>query len=624
MRYENIAEGHFLERPNRFIARVEIGGRTETVHVKNTGRCRELLVPGACVFLERSDSPRRSTAYDLVAVRKGERIINMDSQAPNKAVEEWLVEGGLFPDVMLVRPETVYGSSRFDFYIQTQSDRIFMEVKGVTLEEKGVVRFPDAPSDRAVKHLEELARARREGYRAMVMFVIQMAGAELFMPNRDTHPEFADALCRAAREGVEILAYDCQVTPETMRVNRPVRIALDPPDAAEPCLPQAGMAEGRPSGDDGAEDGKSMENIKEIFRKGSLEAIPNLLLKWYDTNKRILPWRESPTPYRIWISEIMLQQTRVEAVKPYFERFMEAFPDIRALAEADEERLLKLWEGLGYYNRARNLQRAAAQIMGEHGGKMPDSRRKLLGLPGIGSYTAGAIASIAFGQPEPAVDGNVLRVIARFRRDQRLADDPRVRESVEQDLREIMPAARPGDFNQALMEIGACVCVPNKAPLCGSCPLARVCMAHETGTELDYPRKQKKAPRRIEERTILIVMDDNRTAIRKRSGRGLLAGMYEFPSLDGFSTAEEVAGYLADSGLRILRVSPLEEAKHIFTHKEWHMKGYLVRVDELEPRPGEGVSEDWIYIEPWEIMEKYPIPSAFGAYKKYLEKYGEI
>ena len=634
MKYKNVVEGRFLERPNRFIAKVEIGDSTERVHVKNTGRCRELLLPGAGVFLEKSHSPKRSTAYDLVAVRKGDRIINMDSQAPNRAVGEWLREGTLFPGTKLVQPEKTYGNSRFDFYIETEDDRIFLEVKGVTLEEEGVVRFPDAPSDRAVKHVQELMQARRAGYRAVVLFVVQMEGVRFFTPNRDTHPEFADALCRAAEEGVEVFAYDCHVTPGAMRVNRPVLVVLGPSKACGAEFLGEALGEGfgeeklrfplvEPSGKIAVKEGKSVENIKEIFRKGSLGAIPNLLLKWYDTNKRVLPWRKDPTPYRVWISEIMLQQTRVEAVKPYFRRFMDAFPDIETLAEADEEHLLKLWEGLGYYNRARNLQKAAIQIMKEHGGKMPDSRKGLLGLCGIGSYTAGAIASIAFGRREPAVDGNVLRVIARFRQDSRLVDDPKVKEAVEQDLREIMPAARPGDFNQALMEIGACVCVPNGAPLCGSCPLAEVCMAHGTGTELDYPQKQKKAPRKSEERTILMVLDNDRMAIRRRNEKGLLAGMYEFPSIDGFCTAEEVAGYLRGKGLCILRVRPLEDAKHIFTHREWHMKGYMVRVDELASKPGKGMPEDWLYIEPWEIREKYPIPSAFGAYKKYLQEYGE-
>ena len=634
MKYKNVVEGRFLERPNRFIAKVEIGDSTERVHVKNTGRCRELLLPGAGVFLEKSHSPKRSTAYDLVAVRKGDRIINMDSQAPNRAVGEWLREGTLFPGTKLVQPEKTYGNSRFDFYIETEDDRIFLEVKGVTLEEEGVVRFPDAPSDRAVKHVQELMQARRAGYRAVVLFVVQMEGVRFFTPNRDTHPEFADALCRAAEEGVEVFAYDCHVTPGAMRVNRPVLVVLGPSKACGAEFLGEALGEGfgeeklrfplvEPSGKIAVKEGKSVENIKEIFRKGGLGAIPNLLLKWYDTNKRVLPWRKDPTPYRVWVSEIMLQQTRVEAVKPYFRRFMDAFPDIETLAEADEEHLLKLWEGLGYYNRARNLQKAAIQIMKEHGGKMPDSRKGLLGLCGIGSYTAGAIASIAFGRREPAVDGNVLRVIARFRQDSRLVDDPKVKEAVEQDLREIMPAARSGDFNQALMEIGACVCVPNGAPLCGSCPLAEVCMAHGTGTELDYPKKQKKAPRKIEERTILMVLDHDRIAIRRRREKGLLAGMYEFPSIDGFCTAEEVAGYLRGKGLCILRVRPLEDAKHVFTHREWHMKGYMIRVDELASKPGKGMPEDWLYIEPWEIREKYPIPSAFGAYKKYLQEYGE-
>ena len=613
MRYGDIIEGRFLERPNRFIARVQIGGKAETVHVKNTGRCKELLMPGAHVFLERSNNPKRSTVYDLVAVRKGDRIINMDSQAPNAAVGEWLKEGGLFPDVKLVRPETVYGSSRFDFYIETGSERIFMEVKGVTLEEDGVVLFPDAPSERAVKHIEELAAARREGYRAIVMFVIQMEGVRYFMPNRKTHPAFADALEAASGEGVEALAYDCLVTPGSMKVNRPVPVRLCGGTEENPAQNSARNPENT----------KSMEKIKEIFRKGSLEAIPNLLLKWYDTNKRILPWRQIPTPYRVWVSEIMLQQTRVEAVKPYFERFIKALPDVAALAEAKEELLLKLWEGLGYYNRVRNLQKAAIQIVQEYGGRMPGSYEELLKLPGIGSYTAGAVASIAFGEPVPAVDGNVLRVIARYRQDERQVDDGKVKEAVEQDLRQVIPVLRPGDFNQALMEIGACVCLPGGAPLCGKCPLAQACMAHEAGTELDYPKKQPKKPRKIEDKTVLVVMDDNKAAVRKRGAKGLLAGMYEFPSIEGFCTAEEVAGYLSDQGLRILRIQPLEEARHVFTHKEWHMRGYLVRVDELEPGPRKGEMGDWLYIEPQEARDKYPIPSAFGAYLKYLKDYGE-
>lgn len=592
MQYSNIVPGRFIERPNRFIAYVEIAGRREKVHVKNTGRCRELLTPGADVYLEKSDKKERSTAYDLVAVEKGERTVNVDSQAPNKVVGEWLEKKLLFPDLKKVRPETRYGNSRFDFYIETEKEKIFMEVKGVTLEENGVVRFPDAPSDRAVKHVEELIQAKRDGYRVFVVFVIQMRDVKVFTPNRDTHPEFADALCKAAEAGVEVLAYDCLVTPDTLEIGNPVKVSL---------LPEK-------------EFGEASGDVKETLRFGGLEDIPKPLLKWYDANRRILPWREEPTPYRVWVSEIMLQQTRVEAVKPYFERFMKTLPDIQSLAEASEETLLKLWEGLGYYNRVRNLQKAAIQIVENHGGKMPEEYEELLKLSGIGSYTAGAIASIAYKKPVPAVDGNVLRVLSRVRTDDRLITDAKVKAAVEKELSEIMPLSRPGDFNQAMMEIGACVCIPNGAPLCDTCPLAELCLAHGRGVEQEFPKKAGKRPRTIEEKTILVLRDENRTVIRKRPEKGLLAGMYEFPSMEGFRTAEEVTAYLAENGIRTLRIQPLEDAKHIFTHREWHMKGYMVRVDELEHGcPGEA-SSDWLYIQPEETKEKYPIPSAFSAY----------
>ena len=331
----------------------------------------------------------------------------------------------------------------------------------------------------------------------------------------------------------------------------------------------------------------------------------------------------------MWVSEIMLQQTRVEAVKPYFERFMKALPDIQALALAEEETLLKLWEGLGYYNRVRNLQKAAIQIVEEYDGRMPEEYEELLKLKGIGSYTAGAISSIAYGRANPAVDGNVLRVVSRIRKDARPISDARVKASVEQDVREIMPLDRPGDFNQAMMEIGACVCIPNGAPHCEVCPLRELCMAHEDHCETEYPGREAKKPRTIEEKTILVIRDADKAAVRKRPAKGLLAGMYEFPSLEGHHTAEEVTAYLADNGIRTIRIQPLGEAKHIFTHKEWHMTGYMVRVDELESAGrGEDV-KDWIYIDPAETRERFPIPTAYSAYTGYLnirlgqEKYEE-
>ena len=573
MKYSNITEGQFESRPNRFIAYVKILGKTEKVHVKNTGRCRELLTDHATVFLEKSANPERSTAYDLVAVRKGERIINMDSQAPNKAVEEWLHKKELFRDAVFIRPETVYRNSRFDFYVETPQDKIFIEVKGVTLEQDDIVLFPDAPSERAVKHVNELEEALEEGYKAYIILVIQMEGVKYFTPNRDTQPEFADALIRARQKGVKILAYDCQVTPDSMRINKPVPVRLS-----------------------------------------ILDEIAAPLLNWYDNGRRVLPWREEPTPYHVWVSEIMLQQTRVEAVKPYYDRFMKALPDIGHLADAQEEELLKLWEGLGYYNRVRNLNKAAKKIMDEYGGEMPCEYEELLKLPGIGSYTAGAISSIAYGRREPAVDGNVLRVLSRLRCDDRDIMQQAVKRQVEEELKAVMPAGRPGDFNQALMELGAMVCVPNGAPHCVECPWEGLCQAHLEGKEMNYPRKSAKKPRTIEEKTVLIIRDENKAALRKRPSKGLLAGMYEFPCLEGSLSEKQVIEYLKNVGMSVIKIERLTESKHIFSHKEWHMTGYAVRVDELAPKGG----KDMIFVEKGEARDKYPIPSAYAAYLQYF------
>lgn len=361
---------------------------------------------------------------------------------------------------------------------------------------------------------------------------------------------------------------------------------------------------------------RETRNVKENLR---LAGIPKPLLEWYDKNKRVLPWREEPTPYHVWVSEIMLQQTRVEAVKPYYDRFMKALPDIRSLAEAEEETLLKLWEGLGYYNRVRNLQKAAIQIGQDYGGEMPGSYEELLKLKGIGSYTAGAVASIAFGLSFPAVDGNVLRVVARVLKDGRLISEQRVKRTVEAELSGIMPKERPGDFNQAMMELGACVCIPNGAPHCAECPLAEICLAHRDGMEQSFPKKAVRKARAIEQKTVLIIRDADRVAVRKRPEKGLLAGMYEFPMLEGYRTAEEVKAFLAQNGLSALRILPLADAKHIFTHKEWHMKGFLIRVDELaEEMPGKE-DRDRIFVELSETERKYPIPSAFAAYTSALK-----
>ena len=572
MKYRNIVKGRFLHRPNRFIAYVEIDGNEEKVHVKNTGRCKELLTENAEVYLEKSHNPGRSTAYDLVAVKKGNRIVNMDSQAPNKAVEEWLYKKELFPDATLIKPETTYKSSRFDFYVETPEEKIFIEVKGVTLEKENVVLFPDAPSQRAIKHVKELQEAVKEGYKAYVLFVIQMKGVTCFMPNEETHPAFAEALLQAGEAGVRVLAYDCRVEPEEMVIDAPVPVRLS-----------------------------------------VLDEIAKPLLSWYDKGHRCLPWREDPTPYHVWVSEIMLQQTRVEAVKSYYARFMKELPDIAHLAEAKEEKYLKLWEGLGYYNRVRNLNKAAKLIMEEYGGNMPEDYEALKKLPGIGNYTAGAISSIAYGRVAASVDGNVLRVLSRLRCDERDITLQQVRNHIETELLRVIPTDRPGDFNQALMELGAMVCVPGGAPKCGECPWKKICRAHKMGRELEYPKKTPKKSRETEKKTVLILRDENRAALCKRPSKGLLAGMYEFPTLEGHLTGEEVVQWLKTKGLLVLRIEPLEASKHIFTHKEWHMIGYDIRVDELAQKKE---NTGMIFVEQKEAREKYAIPSAYRAYLK--------
>ena len=349
--------------------------------------------------------------------------------------------------------------------------------------------------------------------------------------------------------------------------------------------------------------------------------IAERLLDWYHAGRRVLPWRESRDPYHIWVSEIMLQQTRVEAVKPYYDRFLKALPTIADLAKAEEQSLLKLWEGLGYYNRVRNLQKAACIIMEQYDGQMPADYDALLKLPGIGSYTAGAVASIAFGIKAPAVDGNVMRVFARIDADPEDILLPAHKRRIEAELLEIMPADSPGDLNQALMELGAMVCLPNGAPKCDTCPLQSLCQAYAKGTMTEYPVKKPKAKRTIEKMTVFLLESENRLVIRKRPAKGLLAGMYEFPHQEGFLSKKEAVEYVRSLGIEPVQVKPIAESKHIFTHKEWHMKGFSVKIDEI--RLAEALENDRLTAEfliaKEEIEKKYPIPSAFHAFTEYLQ-----
>ncbi len=576
MEYERIEQAVFKERPNRFIAYAELGGGQETVHVKNTGRCAELLVPGATIYIQRSANPERKTKWDLISVEKGDRMINMDSQAPNQLVREWLEAGNMFEDITLIRPETTYRNSRFDLYVEAGARKIFIEVKGVTLEENGVCRFPDAPSERAVKHLEELICAKKEGYEAYVFFVIQMKDVRYFTPNRDTQPAFAEKLIEAAKAGVKIAAYDCRVTEESIVIGSPVDIVLGRPELREGVRP---------------------------------------LLEWFRENKRDLPWRRRMDAYSVWVSEIMLQQTRVEAVKPYYERFLRELPDVRALASVSEDRLLKLWEGLGYYSRARNLKEAAVQIMERFDGKFPEDYDNIRSLKGIGNYTAGAVSSFVYGIPKAAVDGNVLRVVMRMLADSDDIMKPHTRTKVEKLIEEVIPGDAPGDFNQSLIELGAIVCLPNGEPKCAQCPVNHLCKAYASGMQRSYPVKKKGKERRMEKRTVFLFCDDNAVAVKRRPEKGLLAGMYEFPNEEGHLSREEAVRYAKSLGLTPVRVKKLRKAKHIFSHVEWHMTGYEILVDELEKSEG----KDIIFAGKDELEEKYPMPSAF---EPYLEAFG--
>lgn len=346
--------------------------------------------------------------------------------------------------------------------------------------------------------------------------------------------------------------------------------------------------------------------------------IVDYLLHWFDYNQRILPWRSNPKPYYVWVSEIMLQQTRVEAVKGYFERFLEGLPDIKALAEAPEEKLLKLWEGLGYYNRVRNLQKAAQVVMEQHGGELPADYDALLKLPGIGSYTAGAISSIAFGLPQPAVDGNVLRVCKRISGSMDDITKDKVKKELEADLRAIMPKDCPGDFNQSLMELGATVCIPNGKPLCEQCPVMHLCQAFKRNLTDVIPVKPAKKARKIEDRTILVIEHDHQFAIRKREGKGLLAGLWELPSLDGKYSILKIEEYFRDLGFDQVVVEELTKAKHIFSHIEWHMVGYRIRLNEL-PTAKQLGDEKIFFASQHDVMNTYTLPTAFEAYRKAIE-----
>lgn len=323
-------------------------------------------------------------------------------------------------------------------------------------------------------------------------------------------------------------------------------------------------------------------------------AVP-LLLEWYGLSKRDLPWRKDKNPYHILVSEVMLQQTRVEAVKDYYVRFLQKFPTAEALAAAEEEAVLKAWEGLGYYSRARNLQKAAKSVAASG---FPRTREGVRALPGVGDYTAGAICSIAYNMPCPAVDGNVLRVLSRLLADGRNTDEPSVKRAYSELLKEVYPP-QAGDFCQALMELGAIVCLPGGAPLCGGCPWEKLCRAHACGQETSYPvRKEKKARKKVAV-SVFVLEREGRFALEKRAATGLLAGMWQFPLREG-------------NGLPAFgEVVKKKRAKHIFTHIEWDMTGYLVKAEAFYP--------EFVWATAEEIERGYALPSAFKPFTLWLK-----
>ncbi len=334
------------------------------------------------------------------------------------------------------------------------------------------------------------------------------------------------------------------------------------------------------------------------------EAFVKTLLGWYRENARVLPWRGSKNPYLVWVSEIMLQQTRVEAVKERYGQFVAVFPEVQSLADSDEDVLLKLWEGLGYYSRARNMRKAARVIMERFGGTFPPSYEELKKLPGVGEYTAGAVSSIAFGIPVPAIDGNVLRVLARYSAEEGIVSDPAVRKKFRCRLLAVIPKDDPGTFNQALMELGATVCLPSGTPRCGFCPVAASCQAHSMKKETSYPKKAEIRGRKVEEKTVFVLKKDGGVFGYRRPPEGLLASLYQLPDTKGRLSAEQMLqqieswGLIPNGEIRVFR------RKHVFTHIEWQMLVCSVSVTNDETA---GIPDGWIILDP----SVHSLPTAY-------------
>ena len=347
-------------------------------------------------------------------------------------------------------------------------------------------------------------------------------------------------------------------------------------------------------------------------KKQILQQLPEVLLPWYREHRRELPWRADREPYHVWLSEIMLQQTRVEAVKGYYTRFLQELPTVADLAGCPDDRLHKLWEGLGYYSRVRNLKKAAMVIQERFGGRFPETYEEVLALPGIGAYTAGAVCSIAYDLPRAAVDGNVLRLVSRLTDDPAPIDLPQTKAAVKAALEEVYPA-QAGDFTQALMELGATLCGPNRPPECESCPCRTFCQGYLHGTAGSLPVKSPKRGKRTEKKTVLILSCEGSYALCKRDSKGLLAGLWEFPNLPGILTVEEAVSALAGQGIGVKEILRQTDRKHIFTHIVWKMRGYYLEVREKSDR------YTWFTAE--QIRAEAALPTAF---RQFWEEYDHV
>ncbi len=342
-----------------------------------------------------------------------------------------------------------------------------------------------------------------------------------------------------------------------------------------------------------------------------MRQITNDLITWYQENKRDLPWRHTKNPYYIWISEIMLQQTRVEAVKIYYERFIKRLPTLKDLAEVSEDELLKLWEGLGYYSRVRNMQKAAKMLICNGKENLPNTKEELLALPGIGEYTAGAILSIAFDKPSIAIDGNVYRVLGRFYAIKDSISKSSTYAIYASHMKKILPKENAGDFTQSFMDLGSLICTP-KNPKCNECPLKKNCQARKLNKQELFPVKDKKKEQKIEERSIFLLIYKNKIAIQKRENKGLLASMYEFPNTLQITSIIDIENDLLEQNISFQSVMEVGESKHIFSHVIWYMKGYLIELKEP--------LKEYIWVTKEELQEKYSIPSAFSYFYNYLIK----